>query len=227
MATLETYRGRFAESGWRIFERAISEARGREQNLVGVEHVIYALAQEKADLFNSLLRSIADSSQAFEKLLELIEQRLEAAPKHEGAGIRLATETIALFKRTLNLVRFNRRKLIEATDLFIVLLMDEESLLRELVRKLLADSRVEPKDVRDLMAVVESANAARPYLTQQTYKFLAGETVRIKSGPFASFKGTIAEVDEEAATLKITFFIMARDMPVELRFFDVENFQSE
>lgn len=227
MSTLETYRGKFAESGWRIFERAITEARGREQNLVGVEHVIYALAQEKAELFSSLLRSLADDSKAFELLLEQIEQRIEAAPRHEGAGIRLATEAIALFKRTLKLVRSNVRQRIEATDLFITLLMDEESLLRELLRKLLTDSRVEPKNVRDLMAVVESANAARPYFAQQTYKFLAGEAVRVKSGPFASFTGTVKEVNEEAATLKITVFLMARDMPVELRFFDVEKLQSE
>jgi ATP-dependent Clp protease ATP-binding subunit ClpA len=227
MSALGIYRDKFAESGWRIFERAITEARQRGQNMVGTEHVLYALAQEKAELFNGLMRSLADSSQAFTLLLELIEQRLAAAPKHEGAGVRLATEAIALFKRTLSLVRFNVRKRIEATDLFIVLVMDEESLLRELLRKLLADSRVGPKPVRDLMAVVESANAARPFFAQQTYKFLAGETVRIKSGPFANFAGPIAEVNEDAATLKITVFIMAREQPVELKFFDVEKLKSE
>jgi transcriptional antiterminator NusG len=59
------------------------------------------------------------------------------------------------------------------------------------------------------------------------YKFLAGEMVRIKSGPFASFTGKVAEVDEQDATLKIAVFIMAREMPVELRFFDVEKLRSE
>ncbi|HYO92402.1 MAG TPA: KOW motif-containing protein [Pyrinomonadaceae bacterium] len=227
MSTLETYRDKFAESGWRIFERAIAEARRREQNRAGVEHVIYALAQEKAELFNSLLGSLADSPKAFERLLELVEQRLDGAPKHEGAGIRLGAEAIALFKSTLKVVRSNGRRRIEATDLFISLVMDEDSLLRELLRKLLADSSIEPKDVRDLMAVVESAKASRPYFAQQTYKFLAGEAVRVRSGPFASFTGTISEVNEEALTLKITVFIMAREQPVELRFFDVEKLQSE
>lgn len=227
MSALEIYRDKFAESGWLIFERAIAEARRREQNLVGTEHVLYALAEERAELFTALLRSLADSSKAFSLLLELIEQRLEAAAKHEGAGIRLGAEAIALFKLARGLARSNVRQRIEATDIFITLVMDEQSLLRELLRKLLADSRVEPKDVHDLMAVVESVNAARPFLSQQTYKFFAGETVRVKNGPFASFTGTIAEVKEESAALKITIFIMAREMPVELKFFDVEKLKSE
>lgn len=226
MSNLETYRDRFAESGWQIFERAILEARRRGQNLVGVEHMLYALAQEKAELFTALLRSVADNEDAFAMQVELIEQRLAVSPKHDGAGLRLAVETIELFKQTLKRVRFNGRRRIEAADIFITLVMDEKSLLRELLAKLLADPDARALHVRDLITVVESVGASRRLSTQQ-YKFLAGEMVRIKSGPFANFTGTIADVNDESATLNIAVFIMGREQPVELRFFDVEKLKSE
>ena len=227
MATLEIYRDRFAESGWQIFERAIAEARVRGQNYVREEHVLYALAHEKAELFTALLRSLSDnSSDAFVMLLELIEKRIEVCPKHVGESTRLAREVVVLFKTTLNRARSNGRKRIEATDLFITLIMDEQSLLRRLLQELLMDSRAEAKAIRELIAVVESVGASRPHFSQDTYKFLAGEVVRIKSGPFAAFTGTIEKVHEESSTLQIMVFIMGREQPVELRFFDVEKLRT-
>lgn len=221
MATLETYKDRFAESGWRIFERAISEAVRRGQKTIGVEHILYALTKLNAELFSSLLQSLCDNADAPVLLVELIEERVAAVPKDEGRDLRLASETIDLFKRTLSRVRSNVRQRIEATDLFVTLVMDERSLLRLLLQKLLTDTRSKTKQVRDLLAVVESANG-RP-LRRQDYKFLAGEMVRVRSGAFASFNGTVAEVDEEAATLKIAVFIMGREQPVEMKFVDVEK----
>lgn len=226
MASLELYRDRFAESGWRIFERAIAEARVRGQNYVREEHLLYALAREKAELFTSLLGSLSRNANAFVMLVELIEKRIEAGPKQSGEGIRLAGEVIALFKATLKRVRSNGRSRMEATDLFITSMMDEQSLLRKLLQELLMDSRAEAKAIRELVAVVESAGASRPHFSQDTYKFLAGEVVRIKSGPFAAFTGTIEEVQEESSKLKIMVFIMGREQPVELRFFDVEKLRT-
>jgi ATP-dependent Clp protease ATP-binding subunit ClpA len=227
MAKLETYRDRFAESGWEIFERALQEARWREQNYVSVAHTLYALAEEKAELFTGLLQSLADNERAFAMLEELILKRIEAGPKHEGEGVRLGSETIDLFKRTLKRVRANGRQRIEATDLFITLVMDEQSLLRELLRRLLADPEVGPRGVRDLVAVVESALVASRPLMKQKYRFLAGEMVRIKSGPFANFTGTVEEINEDNSTLRIAVFILGREQPVELRFLDVEKLKSE
>jgi transcription antitermination factor NusG len=222
MATLETYRNRFAESGWEIFERAIEEARRRKQNYLGVEHIIYALAEVKAEIFDSLLRSLADNPDALTILMKLIEERVAGAPKHEGEGVRLAAETIDLFKRTLGLVRSGRRRRIEATDLFITLLMDEKSLLLELLRQLLADPQAEAKQVRNLVTLVESVSADRPAV-QPKFIYSIDEMVRIKSGPFASFTGMVEEVNEDESTLMIRVYIMGREQPVELRFLDVEK----
>jgi ATP-dependent Clp protease ATP-binding subunit ClpA len=222
MATLETYRPRFAESGWEIFERALLEARQRGQNYLGVEHILYALAKVRAEIFGSMLGSLSDNPQALSMLTELIEERVENCPKHEGEGVRLATETIDLFKRALHLVRSNGRRRIEATDLFTVLLMYEKSLLLELLRQLLADPQAEAKPVTNLITLVESVSAGRPS-ERQIYPYLVDELVRIRSGPFASFTGQIKEVDEDNSKLMIRVFIMGREQPVELRFLDVEK----
>ena len=222
MDTLETYRGRFAESGWEIFERAIDETRRREQNYLGVEHILYALVETKAEIFSSLLRSLSDNSDALTMLMMLIEESVRNAHKYKGQGIRLAAETVDLFKHAHGMVRSNVRRRIEATDLFISLLMDQKSLLHELLRKLLADPQAEAKEVRNLITLVESVSAGRPS-AQKNFLYSVDELVRIKSGPFATFTGKVEEVDEDNSKLTVRVYIMAREQPVELRFLDVEK----
>jgi ATP-dependent Clp protease ATP-binding subunit ClpA len=222
MAGIETYRDRFAESGWEIFERALDEAR-RRQNYVGVEHMLYALAALKAELFTSMLRSLSKNPQeAHGLLLGLIEERVGDGPKHTGAGVRLSAQTIDLFKHTLKIVRSNGRRRIEATDIFITLLIEEKSLLRELLRELLADPQAEAKVTRSLIGIVESVSTGRPS-RRGNYLYSVDEMVRIKTGPFAAFTGKVEEVDEEQSTLTIKIFIMGREQPVQLRFLDVEK----
>jgi ATP-dependent Clp protease ATP-binding subunit ClpA len=222
MSQLEIYRNRFAESGWEVFERALEEARRRGQNLVGVEHVLYALAQSRMELFSSMLGTLSNNSDAPAMLTELIEERVKNAPRYTGQGVRLAAETIELFKRTLDLVRFNGRRRIEATDLFIKMLLEEKSLLLELLRRLLADPKAEAKEVRNLVTLVESVSAGRP-ASRWSHFHTVDELVRIKSGPFASFTGRVAEVDEDDSTLQVRVYIMGREQPVKLRFLDVEK----
>jgi ATP-dependent Clp protease ATP-binding subunit ClpA len=223
MSQLEIYRDRFAESGWEVFERAIEESRRRGQNLVGVEHVLYALAELRTELFRSMLRTLCDNQDAPSMLAELIEERIRNAPSYTGQGVRLAAEAIELFKGTLSLVRSNGRYRIEATDLFIKLLLEEGSLLHELLRQLLADPRAEAREVRNLVTMVESVSAGRPP-GQLSYLYSVDELVRIRSGPFASFTGKVAEVDEGDSTLQVRVFIMGREQPVTLSFLDVEKF---
>ena len=55
--------------------------------------------------------------------------------------------------------------------------------------------------------------------------FYVGEEVKVISGPFNDFKGTIEEVNDERNKLKVMVMIFGRKTPLELSFMQVEKGQ--
>jgi transcriptional antiterminator NusG len=55
------------------------------------------------------------------------------------------------------------------------------------------------------------------------FTFELGETVRIKSGPFASFTGKVEGINQAKSLLKVAVTIFGQVKYVKLRFLDVEK----
>lgn len=71
---------------------------------------------------------------------------------------------------------------------------------------------------RLLKQIQEGVERPRPSVL-----FDIGEEVKVSDGPFASFNGTVEDIDEEKGRLKVSVSIFGRATPVELEFSQVEK----
>lgn len=69
---------------------------------------------------------------------------------------------------------------------------------------------------RILNQVEEGVERPRPLIS-----FSVGEEVKVTDGPFEGFMGSVEEVDEDNARLKVTVSIFGRATPVELEYAQV------
>ena len=144
MTGLEAYKEKFSDSGKRILEHAVSESRRREQNYIAIEHILEALANEEADLFNGTLRDLQVDPRSVRLA---IEKKLDDSSQHNGKGFRIAPETTDLFKRAMDRARAQGRRTIESTDLFTAL-THEDGILMNVLRQFGAEPEEVAENVR-------------------------------------------------------------------------------
>lgn len=69
--------------------------------------------------------------------------------------------------------------------------------------------------------VEADAAAAEPERPQMEIDLDVGETIRVTTGPFADFTGTISEINLDQAKLKVLVSVFGRETPLELPFDNV------
>lgn len=78
---------------------------------------------------------------------------------------------------------------------------------------------ISDKEAAAIIAQVK-AGAEKP---RPKFSFEPGELVRVTSGPFADFNGTVEDVNYEKSKLRVAVSIFGRSTPVELDFSQVEK----
>jgi ATP-dependent Clp protease ATP-binding subunit ClpA len=221
------YKDRFTESGQRIFDEALRESRSRNQNQVSIGHILYALISKGDELFIEIVSRLRVD---LEELRGLIKKQVEKTPRYAGEGIRLAPEVIDLFKRALERARVKGRERIQATDLILACSQDEKGLLIETLKTfgVTAENIIgvvrslthefEKKEARDSLDLPHAKNQQ-----EKKSSYQVGETVRIKSGAFASLTGKVKAVNQEGSVLTVKVTVFNHPKEVEFKFSDVER----
>lgn len=83
-----------------------------------------------------------------------------------------------------------------------------------------AQNKPVPLSQTEVDRLLHREQAERPRTRAQ---FSVGETVKVVSGPLSDFSGEIAEINEDAAKLKVLVSIFGRETPVEVGYDQVKK----
>ena len=83
----------------------------------------------------------------------------------------------------------------------------------------------EPTPIRqaEINRILGTVDELQEIPEDNTLEFAIGETVKVNSGPFSGFNGTIEEINTEKKRLKVTVKIFGRSTPVDLGYMQVDK----
>ncbi len=131
MDDLDAYQDKFSESGKRILEFALNDTQNRQQHFILPEHLLFALIIKENDLFNSTMKSLSMES---ETVRLAVEKRLKYSPQHIGHGFRISPDATEIFKFSMDRVRSQGRRVIEAEDIIAVFTTVKKDLLDDILQ---------------------------------------------------------------------------------------------
>lgn len=153
MEDLEAYQDKFSESGKRILESALNEARKRQQNFISPEHLLYVLIIKEPELFELKMKQFSLNPK---EVRSAVEKRLENSRQHIGQGFRIAPETTEIFKFSMDRARSQGRRIIDAEDIISVFLTVKKDLFDNILQNpesrmdVFKRNRVNPKFLQNL-----------------------------------------------------------------------------
>ncbi len=88
------------------------------------------------------------------------------------------------------------------------------------VIKFVGDPKPTPLKGDEIRQIIDNIEHKRPVIKQV---WEVGQAVRVTSGPFADFQGSITEINMQKDKVKVNINMFARDVPVDLEFAQIEK----
>ncbi len=208
-----------------------SELSGRIVNVERMKRVVVKVKDKSDDMYY-IPREVFESSR-IKKGVKVKAGELLADEKKYYAQSSGKVEVRDLGTRKEILISKTKKKKLFPGYVFVEMVMNDEaySFVRGIpgVYGFLMEGRKPtPLKDREARAILRLAGLEE-YETRRAEKieldFNTGDTVKIISGPFEDFIGTVREIDPERQMLRVAVTILGRETPVELHISEVEKLE--
>jgi ATP-dependent Clp protease ATP-binding subunit ClpA len=139
MMEISFYREKLSESGHRVLNAAIEESQRRHHYYLGLEHLFIAFSEEEKALFRELMGSIGLNVEAVQYS---VNEHLNISRQYLGVGLKVPPATKQVFRVAWETAQRNRRAQIEASDLFLGIFHEVQSIPARILKSYGVDPAV-------------------------------------------------------------------------------------
>ncbi|MEW6719221.1 MAG: ATP-dependent Clp protease ATP-binding subunit [Thermodesulfobacteriota bacterium] len=139
MMEISFYREKLSESGHRVLNASIEESQRRHHYYLGLEHLFIAFAEEEKALFRELMGSIGLNVEAVQYS---VNEHLNISRQYLGVGLKVPPATKQVFRVAWETAQRNRRSQIDASDLFLGIFHEVQSIPARILKSYGVDPSV-------------------------------------------------------------------------------------
>jgi ATP-dependent Clp protease ATP-binding subunit ClpA len=139
MMEISFYREKLSESGHRVLNAAIEESQRRHHYYLGLEHLFIAFAEEEKALFRELMGAIGLNVEAVQYS---VNEHLNISRQYLGVGLKVPPATKQVFRVAWETAQRNRRSQIDASDLFLGIFHEVQSIPARILKSYGVDPAV-------------------------------------------------------------------------------------